>query len=986
MLEKAVKEAISRTELYKESLYRHQKQDGSIIYVQIKSNLINFKEKRAEIVTAIDLTEQYEKERSLKAQKKYLSTIGEISQILLKSSNWAQSLNECFELIGETLQVDRVYYFQNNLEQQTASQKIEWSSQSIEHQTDNPQLQDIPFSEFRLFMEPLKKKKHFEAIVGELPPSPTKDILKEQEIKSILVLPLWVSNEFCGFLGFDDCKQERTFTEDEFQLLYSLASNLGHVIKEHEAYEELSLSEARFKSLVQNGKDLIAIIDEVGNYRYVAPNSKKVLGISPEEIIGKNAFDFIHEEDVPRLKQKLGEILESKFVSLEPYRFPDAKGNWRWIRTELTNHLDTPLINGIVANTQEVTAEVEKRKVEELVAALTSAIGQPGTLSSCLNQALSELVKLSKINVSEIWLISQDATRLDLISSDCQEKSFRRFHQNTKDVTSFEKGTGLPGQVWKDNETTLWKDISKNKHFPRSKAARLAGLNTVIGLPIAYNNEFLGCIICFSKFHDTELSEEVNLLKKVIQQLGAVIKQKATEEEYRNFFDISPDPHCIIGFDGYIKKFNKVFIELLGYDKNELLTTSIFQFIHEDDETEATQQMQSSIYGDNPKPFQARFTTKSGDVKWLIWSGTVVPESKVIVAVAKDITEQKIAEQELQSAYERLKTAQKIAKLGYWIRDFDSEVSIWGEETYEIYELSPQEFTPTMESVTRTFLPEDRFMIESDPSEHLSPGQVQSFEHRILTGTGNIKWVRQEIRLLADEQGVPYRIEGTVQDITERKKYEEQLSLSNERFKLAVQASNEMIWEVDHVKQTITRGQGYGQTFEYDKDEAFSKGNTWFTMIHPDDLEGVWNSLQNTLNDKNESFWRTEYRVQSADGSIAYFIDRCHILRDEKGKPIRSVGSALDVTASRQQLDRIKKQNENLREIAWMQSHVIRAPLSRIMALVYLSNELDGGGKSKDEIMELITESANELDEVIRDITDKTKMIKNEDARNITDR
>ncbi|MEQ9263464.1 MAG: PAS domain S-box protein [Owenweeksia sp.] len=984
-LEKAVKEAISRTESYKESLFRHQKRDGSIIYVKIKSNLINYRGKKADIVTAIDLSERYEREKKIETQKEYLKVISLTTQLLLKSKEWLQALYSCFKIVGETIDVDRIYYFQNDPLQPTTSQKIEWTQGHIEPQIDNPELQNISLSQFPLFMEPLKKQMHFEAIVEKLPPSSTKNILKEQQIKSILVLPLWINDNFCGFIGLDDCKKERRFSEDEFQLLYSLTSNLGHIIKQHEAYQELYYSEARFKSLIENGKDLIAIVDGKGDYQYVAPTSKAVLGISPEEFIGKNAFDFIYEEDVPRLKQKLGEIFESRHVSIEPYRFTDANGNWRWIRTELTNHLNTPLIEGIVANTQEVTTEVKKRRIDDLVAVLTSAIGQPGTLSSCLNQALSSLVKLSKISVSEIWLVSQDAQRLDLISSDCGVKGFSRFYQNSKDITSFEKGTGFPGHIWSENKTMLWKDLSNNEFFHRSEAARSAHLNTAIGLPIHYNNEFLGCIICFSQFTEDELSEEVNFLSEVTQQLGAVIKQKITEEEYRNFFNISPDPHCIIGFDGYIKKHNKAFQILLGYDNKKLRSTPIFHFIHEDDVQESQERLKASIHGDTSNSFEARFVTNKGDIKWLIWSGTVIRESKIIIAVAKDTTEQRLAKEELQAAYKRLKTAQKIAKLGYWVRNFDSEVSIWSEEAYHIYEYTPQEFTPTMANITKTFHPDDRYLMEDDPTEHLEPGKVQSVEHRILTGTGKVKWVKQEIRLLTDEHGTPFRIEGTVQDITERKEYEEQLSLSNERFKLAMQASNEMIWEIDHQKQIITRGTGYEQTFNYDTSETLSKENSWFSKIHPDDREEVWNTLQEALNHKNKTFWTSEYKVQPSEGAIAYFMDRCYILRDENGKPVRSVGSALDVTSSRQQLEQIKIQNKNLREIAWLQSHVIRAPLSRIMGLIYLANELDGGGKSKDEIMKMIADSAHELDDVIHKITDKTNLIKDEGARNITD-
>src|SRR5690606_39945716 len=86
-----------------------------------------------------------------------------------------------------------------------------------------------------------------------------------------------------------------------------------------------------------------------GYYKYVASTSEKVLGIAPEEFVGKSAFDFIYKSDVPRIKQHIEALKVQKQVCIAPYRFMDAEGNWRWIRTVLSNHMDTPLIEGIVA-------------------------------------------------------------------------------------------------------------------------------------------------------------------------------------------------------------------------------------------------------------------------------------------------------------------------------------------------------------------------------------------------------------------------------------------------------------------------------------------------------------------------------------------------------------------------------------------------------------------------------------------------------------
>ncbi|MCZ4319951.1 PAS domain S-box protein [Aequorivita viscosa] len=975
---KAVKNTVARTNAYKDKLYLHQKKNGSVMHVQIKSNLIEFQGRQADLVTAIDLTDYYLQEKRISEQKHYLTKIGELNKLLLTSENWVVALDRCFQIVGDTLDIDRIYFFENNLKEETTSQRLEWTRDSSEMQIDNPDLQNVPFSKFPLFIKPLQEGRLFEAIVSELPPSVIKEVLIAQNIYSILVIPVLVNNAFCGFIGIDDCKHERIWRGSELELLKNLSSNLGHVIKESQAQQKLIDSEARSRSLIQNGTDLIAIINDKGDYTYVAPNSTKILGIPPEEFIGKNAFDFIYEEDVPRVLNNLKQVLTEDRVSIEPFRYPDADGNWQWVQVELTNHLNDSTIEGIIVNTKIVTTEVEKRMGKELVASLTKAIDAPGTLTSSLEAALDKLVQLSGINTSEVWLISEDKMRLDLISKSVQDENFNPFYSVSTKVDSFSEAEGLPGHIWNTKNTLIWENLHEHKNFIRGEASGEVGLNSAIGIPIVYNEEFLGCFICFSSYKKQYLTDHYKLLTEVGEEIGAVVKQKITEEEYRNFFDISPDPHCLVGFDGKLKKYNKAFKDILGYTDTEIMNTPIFNYIEIDGDI-ASFLKGLKANADSISSFESSLLTKSGDTKWLRWSVTLKTEAKIIIAVAKDITEQKLAEQELETAYLQLKNAQKIAKLGYWSRNLDSDISEWSEEMYNIFGYSPSNFSPSLANIANSFHPEDRDLLFLDPPTLLEPGKIKSFEHRIITSSNKIRWVRQELRLIADETGKAIRLEGTLQDITESKEYQRQLAYSNERFSLAMQVSNEMIWDIDHAKNTITRGKGYERTLQYNSSEPLAKDNSLFSKVHPEDLPGLWESLQNAFLDKEKHLWEQEYRLILEDGSIAYFVDRCYISRDSEGRPIRSIGSALDVTASRQQLEQIKRQNKNLREIAWLQSHVIRAPLSKIMGLVYLW-ELDGADVSSKEVFPMIKDAADELDEVIHEITHKINTFENEDV------
>ncbi len=134
-------------------------------------------------------------------------------------------------------------------------------------------------------------------------------------------------------------------------------------------------SENRFRSLVQNGADLIGVLDAYGIYNYVSPTVTPILGYDAESLIGKNAFSFIHPEDASAVSEQYGLIMDKNYLELAPYRFLDNKGNWRWIETKLTNLMNDINIRGIVANSRDITETKEVKdtlKILSLIAKETS--------------------------------------------------------------------------------------------------------------------------------------------------------------------------------------------------------------------------------------------------------------------------------------------------------------------------------------------------------------------------------------------------------------------------------------------------------------------------------------------------------------------------------------------------------------------------------------------------------------------------------------
>lgn len=128
----------------------------------------------------------------------------------------------------------------------------------------------------------------------------------------------------------------------------------------------LEISERRFKALVQGGSELINIIDKEGNIKYASPASASIMGSEPNQLIGKNVFEFIQEDDKAKLTESFSLLNRTKRVQSSAFRLKCEDHQYRWLQTVATNLLNDPAINGIVLNSRDITESVNYTKsIEE---------------------------------------------------------------------------------------------------------------------------------------------------------------------------------------------------------------------------------------------------------------------------------------------------------------------------------------------------------------------------------------------------------------------------------------------------------------------------------------------------------------------------------------------------------------------------------------------------------------------------------------------
>jgi GAF domain-containing protein len=180
----------------------------------------------------------------LEKNNSILVSVARISSVLITSNNWETQFNYILEELGKSVKVDRTYLFKNFKEdgELYCKQLAEWTSidSCVKPQIDNQKLQKVKWSSLPIFYEHLSVNHILCGIVDQIfeHDSAEYEILKEQQIKSICCVPIYSNHYFWGFMGFDDCTNDRNWSYEEEQILSTAAEIIGGVIYQQYRYEK----------------------------------------------------------------------------------------------------------------------------------------------------------------------------------------------------------------------------------------------------------------------------------------------------------------------------------------------------------------------------------------------------------------------------------------------------------------------------------------------------------------------------------------------------------------------------------------------------------------------------------------------------------------------------------------------------------------------------------------------------------------------------
>ncbi|MDI6031970.1 PAS domain-containing protein [Flavobacterium sp. LB2P84] len=426
--------------------------------------------------------------------KNLLLSISKANNHLLKEGSIDDALNFCITDIGKTQEIDRCYIFKNRNDNDGLKLYYthEWCNNDIEPYIDSPNLSGLTYDAFPGLYETLVKNEPLYGLVKESENDYFRELMEMQGIKSYLFTPIFSDNLFWGWIGYDDCKTERKWADEEVYALHTVSKNIGlrlnqdktilkleatlekfdfymkgsnqamwelyigtnknvfsynwvkilgytndeitndaefwknsthpedflqiaidlenfiskkslnyhgtarmihkdgrtvwvkysgllkknkqgrpikiigtyidiSEIKEKE--KELELSEEKFRFIAENTTDLITQHLKNGDYSYVSNSSTEIIGYTPEELINKSPWDFIHKDDLVKLQKYHNSSIKHLQTGIITYRYRKKDGSYIWLESTSKAIFE---IENQFAKIQSSSRDITKRiKVEE---------------------------------------------------------------------------------------------------------------------------------------------------------------------------------------------------------------------------------------------------------------------------------------------------------------------------------------------------------------------------------------------------------------------------------------------------------------------------------------------------------------------------------------------------------------------------------------------------------------------------------------------
>lgn len=707
------------------------------------------------------------------------------------------------------------------------------------------------------------------------------------------------------------------------------------------------------------------------------------------QLSGKDFFDNNQYYNLLESKDSLNQVLiQKKTNKIPPRRYEvGTPGKVKYLEVANTPILDengeviyivhsvTDLTEGISTIKRLNDLENLERNILELNSQNNSTVEH---LLSCYLIGIEGLFPQMQCSILKI-----KNNRLYNWSSPSMPKKYIAAMQNLP----IQDNMGSCGTAAFFKKNVIVGDIKTDPRWSHYKHIALPhGLRACWSYPIINSTgEVMAVLGMYYKEPKTPDKEESKVIDRVTAILEIILESKQKSEiiEEKNLLMKQGQELAHLGtwswdIQNNVLNWSKTLYSIYGLNSKEFNATyeDYQNLLHPDDRQRVHELITNALKTSEEVDFEERIIRPNREIRYLRSWGKLKSDFQGVplemIGACLDITEIKKAQEDLQASESRLNNLIE-AQTNYVIRiSLDGIYQYCNGKYLEDFNWLLEDKTLTATVITITIQPyHHQRVIDFKKKCIATPGKVFQVELDKLDPSGSSRQTLWQFIGLPNANGQAIEIQCIGLDVTDLKKAEKALRISNQRYEYVNQATNDAIFDWNILSGEVQWGDGFFKLLGLERCEGINTFSEWEQLVHPEEISAVRSSLLDSIQDPHQNNWIGEYRLRKADGNYACVEGKGYILRDENKRGVQMIGVLRDLTERLNYIADIEKQNQKLLEIAWMQSHQVRAPLARIMGLVELvkNNPIDSESK---QLLALLSSSANELDFVIKTISEKT--------------
>ncbi|AGC41905.1 sensory box histidine kinase [Myxococcus stipitatus DSM 14675] len=354
--------------------------------------------------------------------------------------------------------------------------------------------------------------------------------------------------------------------------------------------------------------------------------------------------------------------------------------------------------------------------------------------------------------------------------------------------------------------------------------------------------------------------------------------------------------------------------------------------------------------------------------EWRIFQSLKFPllgdggHARAVCGISSDVTQARGVQRERDEARERLRRIITALPVVLWTTDAEGRVTLvegrgmraMGKQPADFLGRDLREMYPThphLRETTRRALSGESFSTELE-----------------LDGAWFMVYASPEV----DATGRVVSVSGVSLDITERRRAEEVLRQSEMRYRLATQATRDVIYDWELATGHIEWSELAARQFRLPRDAPEMDIDWWTRSIHPEDRERVGQEMERIITSGDRQ-WHDEYRFRRGDGSWAVIEDRGHVVRDDTGTALRMVGAMHDVTERRAAEEEARRRAEFEQLLIGIVGHDLRNPLSAITMASTTLLRREYLDERQRKVIDRILSSAERATRMLRDVLDFTQ-------------